>query len=118
MLNFLPTLQEVFARRLESFYQSTSPLLQYYFKAAASSSAPRATHQHPHQLSLHSPAGLKVKTLRGTTSDEIWPQLDRLIQNSFPGLRERPEPSRTPRTTRLLGSYDASIPDCSPDYKP
>jgi len=61
---------EIFARRLNQFYTSTSPLLSYF----ASSNA--AT-------------GTKVVTLKGTSSDEIWPQLERELHESFPSLRER-----------------------------
>ncbi|PPQ72588.1 hypothetical protein CVT26_003691, partial [Gymnopilus dilepis] len=95
---------EIFARRLAAFYTQTSPLLSYFDKTAAQPDAPRPnTHQHPHQLSFHAPSGLKVKTLSGTTSDEIWPQLDRLIQNTFPGLRERLEPKAV-KTRQLVSS--------------
>ncbi|KAF8964051.1 adenylate kinase-domain-containing protein [Flammula alnicola] len=80
---------EIFARRLAAFYASTSPLLSYFAQSAAS------------------PAGLKVKTLSGTTSDEIWPQLDRLLQNSFPGLRERLETKET-RTRHLVSDAIAA----------
>jgi len=80
---------ETFARRLASFYASTSPLLSYFEKLADSSSNHRTPLQHPHQLSLHQLAGLKVKTFSGTSSDEIWPHLDSLLRNTFPGLKER-----------------------------
>jgi len=94
---------EVFARRLEAFYTSTSPLLNYYTKSAASSESVRPnTEQHPHQVSFDRPFGLRVKSLSGSTSDEIWPKLDRLLQNTFPGLRERTETTAT-RTKQLVG---------------
>ncbi|KAF5330895.1 hypothetical protein D9619_005632 [Psilocybe cf. subviscida] len=87
---------EIFARRLDAFYASTSPLLAYFAKTAASSGKTRPnSNQHPHQLSFPTPSGLKVKTLSGTTSDEIWPQLDSLLLNTFPGLRARIEPKQT-----------------------
>lgn len=93
---------EVFARRLHAFYASTSPLLSHFSKSAASSVNHRPkSYQHPHQLSFHRPSGLKVKTLTGVTSDEIWPQLDRLVQNTFPGLRERLETTAT-KTRQLV----------------
>ncbi|EIN07308.1 adenylate kinase, partial [Punctularia strigosozonata HHB-11173 SS5] len=60
---------EVFARRLETFYASTSPLLQYY--------------------EMNSRA--KMVTLQGTTSDEIWPQLEGVVRSLFPTLKERVE---------------------------
>src|SRR5687768_16910997 len=84
-------LQDVFARRLREFYSSTAPLLAHFTKSAASDSNHDASNPnvHPHQVSFHRPSGLKVRTLSGSTSDEIWPQLDRLLQNTFPGLRER-----------------------------
>jgi len=81
---------EVFAHRLAAFYASTSPLLSYFEKLADSSSNNRTTLQHPHQLSHH-PLGLHVKTFSGTSSDEIWPRLDCLLRNTFPGLTERLE---------------------------
>lgn len=91
--------QEIFGRRLEQFYASTSPLLSYY---AASSSKPikavprRHPHQHPHQLSFHDrpPHKLALKSITGSASDEIWPQLDSLVLSSFPGLKERTDIKR------------------------
>ncbi|KAF5381103.1 hypothetical protein D9615_003999 [Tricholomella constricta] len=81
---------EVFSRRLSQFYASTSPLLDHYTSAAASSTAPaRNPHQHPHQLSFHRSQQLKLQTLSGATSDENWPHLDKLIHTAFPTLRER-----------------------------
>jgi nucleoside-triphosphate--adenylate kinase len=56
--------QEIFKRRLEAFYKSTAPLLSYYASAEG----------------LASP---KVVTLRGKTSDEMWPQLDTILSNEF-----------------------------------
>ncbi|PPQ63055.1 hypothetical protein CVT24_005910 [Panaeolus cyanescens] len=87
---------EIFARRLKEFYASTSPLLSYFAKMASTQTNESPNpHQHPHQVSFHRPSGLRVKTLSGSTSDEIWPQLDRLLQNTFPGLRERQEIKKT-----------------------
>jgi nucleoside-triphosphate--adenylate kinase len=57
---------ETFSRRLAQFYASTSPLLDYY--AAQPGTAAR------------------LFSVRGETSDEIWPQLDALVANSFPTL--------------------------------
>jgi adenylate kinase len=82
---------EVFARRLASFYASTSPLLSFFKKLADSSSSHLTPLQHPHQLSLDQLPGLKVKTFSGTSSDEIWPHLDSLLRNTFPSLKERLE---------------------------
>jgi adenylate kinase len=61
---------EIFARRLNQFYASTSPLLSYF-------------------AALNTASGTKVVTLKGTSSDEIWPKLERELQQSFPSLRER-----------------------------
>ncbi|KAG8884488.1 hypothetical protein FRB99_004519, partial [Tulasnella sp. 403] len=52
---------EVFARRLQAFYNATSPLLAYYRSRSHS----------------------KLVSLAGKTSDEIWPQLERVIQSRF-----------------------------------
>lgn len=64
-------LQETFARRLEKFYASTSPLLSHYANQPTRNT--------------------KLATLSGKTSDEIWPQLDGLLRTSFPNLKERSE---------------------------
>ncbi|KAJ6572895.1 adenylate kinase-domain-containing protein [Mycena sp. CBHHK59/15] len=83
---------EIFARRLAQFYASTSPLIAYYASAAQKRTPlPRAPHrhQHPHQLAFPPAHALLLKTLSGTTSDEIWPQLDALVRGAFPALRER-----------------------------
>jgi adenylate kinase len=62
---------ETFARRLQQFYASTSPLLSYYASDPLTST--------------------KLVTLKGETSDQIWPQLDAVVRQSFPSLTERPE---------------------------
>lgn len=48
----------VFSKRLEAYYGSTEPLLKYFATA------------YPNAL----------KTLTGTTSDELWPQLQALVE--------------------------------------
>ncbi|KAI0647086.1 adenylate kinase-domain-containing protein [Trametes meyenii] len=68
---------ETFARRLEQFYASTSPLLAYYGAQAAGSAATA-----------------RLVTLSGSTSDEIWPQLEDVLRSHFPGVRERQEVKR------------------------
>lgn len=68
--------QEIFARRLEQFYASTSPLLAYYGAAASAD------------------ASTKLVTLAGRTSDEIWPQLESVIRSNFPSVKERMETKR------------------------
>jgi len=62
---------ETFARRLKQFYASTSPLLSYYASDPLTST--------------------KLFTFKGETSDQIWPQLDAVVRQSFPGLAERLE---------------------------
>ncbi|THH26467.1 hypothetical protein EUX98_g7724 [Antrodiella citrinella] len=84
---------EIFARRLEKFYASTSPLLAYY-KTQPSRST-------------------RVSTLTGSTSDEIWPQLDGLVRSSFPNLKERAEP----RGQRLRHSLQEAVLG-RPDHDP
>lgn len=60
---------EIFSRRLTKFYEATTPLLAYYRNAARTSLA----------------------TLSGSTSDEIWPELEETVKRMFPTLKERPE---------------------------
>ncbi|KAI0807556.1 adenylate kinase [Fomes fomentarius] len=67
---------EIFVRRLEQFYASTSPLLAYYNAQAAAD------------------ASLKLVSLAGRTSDEIWPQLEGAIRANFPSIKERQESKR------------------------
>jgi len=69
---------EVFARRLAKFYNLTSPLLSYFSLSSDSSSTGEP----------------QLATLRGMTSDEIWPKLESIVRSSFPGLRERAETRR------------------------
>ena len=66
--------QETFALRLNKFYEATSPLLDYYASQPST--------------------GTKLVTLKGSTSDEIWPQLDGVIRQAFPSLPERVEPKK------------------------
>ncbi|KAH9935002.1 ADK-domain-containing protein [Fomitopsis serialis] len=72
----------VFAHRLEKFYKSTSPLLDYYRAEAPFS-------------------GVKLVTLSGSTSDEIWPQLESVIRAHFPHVKERAESREQKRRTSL-----------------
>jgi len=68
------TPQETFALRLNKFYEATSPLLDYYGRQPST--------------------GTKLITLKGSTSDDIWPQLDAVIRQAFPSLHERTEPKK------------------------
>ncbi|KAF7323028.1 adenylate kinase [Mycena chlorophos] len=88
---------EIFARRLKQFYASTSPLLEYYEKCAQRPTRlPQTSRpsQHPHQLSFPPTHQLMLKTLSGTTSDEIWPQLEAVVRDAFPSLKERSQTRR------------------------
>ncbi|KIY50814.1 ADK-domain-containing protein, partial [Fistulina hepatica ATCC 64428] len=90
---------EVFAKRLEHFYALTFPLLEYYSAQSSTPSPqglpsdhlnPHHRHLHPHQLSFpERDRELKMHTLQGKTSDEIWPLLDDVVSSRFPGLKKR-----------------------------
>lgn len=67
-------MQETFALRLNKFYEATSPLLDYYASQPST--------------------GTKLVTVKGSTSDEIWPQLDAIISQTFPNLPARTEPKK------------------------
>lgn len=67
-------MQETFALRLNKFYEATSPLLDYYTSQPST--------------------GTKLVTVKGSTSDEIWPQLDAIIRQAFPNLPARTEPKK------------------------
>jgi hypothetical protein len=83
--------------------------LSYFKKLAESTSNQGTHHQHPHQLSFHRPLGLKVITLSGTTSDEIWPHLDSLLRNTFPGLREKLETQENKRRAAVRNAITADF---------
>ncbi|KAK7467187.1 Adenylate kinase 2 [Stygiomarasmius scandens] len=103
---------EIFSRRLEKYYSITEPLLSYY---ANSSQKPipslphRNPHQHPHQLAFHTrpPHRLALQTLTGTTSDEIWPKLEAVVQGAFPGLKQRAESAEEKRRHSLSDAIAA-----------
>ena len=67
-LNVLLTPQETFSRRLSKFYSTTSPLLMYFASRSPS---------------------VNFASLKGNTSDTIWPQLEAVVKRSFPTLKER-----------------------------
>jgi nucleoside-triphosphate--adenylate kinase len=101
--------QETFARRLDKYYSATSPLLEFYSNVASESlrtPSQRNSNQHPHQLSfpVQSPHRLNLETVSGSTSDEIWPKLDAVVQSNFPGLKERPESVEERRRQNLAGA--------------
>jgi nucleoside-triphosphate--adenylate kinase len=80
--------QEIFARRLKKFYDSTSPLISYY----ASGASPLTN----------------LVTLSGSTSDEIWPKLEQVVNECFP-IRPRTESSTESRTEARERERDKSI---------
>ncbi|KAH7107538.1 adenylate kinase [Auriculariales sp. MPI-PUGE-AT-0066] len=84
---------EIFARRLKAFYDQTAPLLAYY-----SSSATPTT---------------RMVTLSGETSDEIWPQLDAVVQQT---VRWKPAPGKD--STLAASPASKSVPKERPDKKP
>jgi len=82
---------EIFACRLRQFYTSTSPLLQYYNSLLTAR--------------LHGPK-TKVVSLRGSTSDEIWPLLEHAVRSAIPGLRERGEERRRTSLSEVVSARD------------
>jgi nucleoside-triphosphate--adenylate kinase len=81
-------LQETFARRLQQFYASTSPLLTYY------SAQPDSVQT--------------LLTTRGNTSDEIWPQLETAVLEMCPNLSLRPQAARE---EKLKEKREAALTD-------
>ncbi|KAF5315717.1 hypothetical protein D9611_004742 [Ephemerocybe angulata] len=101
---------EIFGRRLEAFYKSTSPLLNHYTTQATTpiTSPINNPHQHPHQVLLHRPAKLSLRSITGRTSDEIWPELDYIIMSMFPSLRKRSDDTLTTQN-QPLGTVSAEV---------
>lgn len=94
---------ETFSRRLEAFYEATSPLLNYYNTQVTREQASCKTLQHPHQVSFHRPHKLKLVTLSEATSDENWPHLDKMAQQ-FSALRERVPQARQKLSDVIVAS--------------
>lgn len=69
---------EVFDRRLEAYERETAPLLGYYAEQAR-------------RGALGGGSGLRLVTLEGETSDEIWPVLERTVRGLFPAVKTREE---------------------------
>lgn len=82
---------ETFARRLRQFYSSTSPLLQYY---------------KSHPVPYFQGPKAKLVSLRGNTSDEIWPLLERAVRSTVPSLRERGEERRRTSLSEVVLARD------------
>jgi len=75
---------EIARRRLDAFYKTTSPLLQYYSAQAVSPGNPSS----PSDAGLSAHPQLYLTSLAGRTSDEIWPQLEDVVQGYF-GVRAK-----------------------------
>jgi len=52
-----------------------------------------------------------MRTLAGSTSDEIWPQLDGVIRGGFPALRERVETFQMKEKRRQHSLSEAVLAD-------
>ena len=59
-LYYIKASQETFKRRLDTYKTHTEPLLKYY------------------ELN-----GSRLTTIKGNTSDEIWPQLNNLLKSKY-----------------------------------
>jgi len=80
-------------KRLEAFYETTSPLLQYYSSQAISTGIPTSpTDALQPQLYL--------TTIQGRSSDEIWPQMEDVVRRYF-GVR--PKMNSVPDHHHALG---------------
>jgi len=78
---------EVAARRLQAFYQTTSPLLAYYSSQAIPlSPSPSSSPSHPPELATF--GQLYLTEIPGRTSDEIWPKMEDVIRRNF-GVKVR-----------------------------
>ncbi|KAK7054812.1 Adenylate kinase 2 [Paramarasmius palmivorus] len=95
---------EIFDRRLQKFYSTTAPLIAYYANQAQKkvASAPhRNPHQHPHQLAfpVKPPHRLRLETVTGRTSDEIWPKLEAAVTRAFPSYQGKSGEYRAKKET-------------------
>lgn len=71
----IPFEQSVFAKRLTAYYRENLPIVDYFSELDRRQSG----------------GGIpeKLVTLQGETSDEIWPKLERVLGERFPGLGSR-----------------------------
>lgn len=100
---------DVAAKRLKAFYETTSPLLQYYSSQAVSPGIPSSpTDTFQPQLYLTS--------IEGRSSDEIWPQIEDVVRRYF-GVRPKISVSESTmgKSTKVRGGLaaDASSTDGS-----
>ena len=78
---------EVFERRLLAYERETAPLLGYYTARAEGAKGEAA-------LGGAGAGGLRMVALEGETSDEIWPVLERTVNELFPAVKTREEVAR------------------------
>lgn len=93
--SWFPHSQEVATRRLATFYETTSPLLEYYSSQSIAPLSSMASQLAASPTSSTKPPGhaagadaLVLTSIAGRTSDEIWPRLESLIVEYF-GVKER-----------------------------
>jgi len=79
---------DVAAKRLATFYETTSPLLKYYAAQAVTPSlsssklsSPSAVHTQSRQAG-HTESVI-LQSITGRTSDEIWPRLEETVLRNF-----------------------------------
>ncbi|KAF7304835.1 adenylate kinase [Mycena kentingensis (nom. inval.)] len=101
-----------------NFRPKTNPILRIHFSRYWSItpkqpndrrvlSRLRPSSSIPHQLTFASSHKLLLKTISGRTSDEIWPQLEGLVRDSFPALKERADVRRRHSLSDAMLSSDS-----------
>ncbi|EJD02331.1 ADK-domain-containing protein [Fomitiporia mediterranea MF3/22] len=83
---------EVYSRRLAAYERATAPLLGYYTRRVEEERASRRGGVG---------GGLKIVSLAGETSDEMWPILENSVRETFPTVQPRiPVDSKLPKKSR------------------
>ena len=69
-------MKEIFGKRLEAFHAENDPLLAHYAEVK------RRLGTKDEELPI-------LVSLKGRTSDEIYPQLEKVLDDRFPHLKKR-----------------------------
>lgn len=70
----------IFAKRLKSYHFENDPLLSHYSSSKVNLGGRQPSHNN-NNVEVN-----KLVTLKGKTSDEIFPQLEAVVESRFPSL--------------------------------
>lgn len=96
---------EVYERRLRAYDAATAPLLGYY--AARATNAP--------VMKDRGEVPLRIISLEGETSDEMWPGLEGAVREFFPAVKSREDVARAAAVAQLVAAEAEERAQTVPD---